>query len=338
MNLLRNVGSVKLKLGLLIVAAVAVSATMSQLGFRLGWPIWLRPVVAAAVSLVMVQILARGMTSPLRQMARAARAMARGDSVEPIRTQSRDEIGQLGQAFNTMTEELGALEAERRALVANAAHELRTPIAGLQATLENVRDGVVEPTPDIVDRLCSQADRLHHLVEDLLDLSRLESDDAPRQVEVVDLAEVAEHAVAAATTDRPEVRPQLAVDGDVRVEGEPRLLDRLVTNVVRNAVVHGEGTDVVVQIRACDARAAITVSDGGPGLRLEDPNRVFDRFVRGDSSRSEDRPGTGLGLAISKAIIDRHAGEISVHDVDPHGCAVEITLPREQHDRVPATR
>ena len=110
MKPLDRVPSVKLKLGLLIVAAVAVAATMSQVGFRLGWPIWLRPVVAACVGLLMVQILARGMTRPLREMSRAARAMAAGDYDQRVSTQSRDEIGELADAFNSMATDLAELE------------------------------------------------------------------------------------------------------------------------------------------------------------------------------------------------------------------------------------
>lgn len=327
MKPLERIGSVKLKLGLLIVAAVGVSAAMSQIGFRLGWPIWARPIVALFVSLVFVGLLSRGMTSPLREMAAATRVMARGDKVEPIDTRSRDEIGELARAFNSMTDELDALETERRALVANAAHELRTPIAGLQATLENVRDGITAPTPDVIDRLSDQADRLGHIVNELLDLSRLEATDHPLRLEPLDVGDVIAPAVATATGDQPDTSPAISTDHGLVVHGDPSLLGRLITNLVRNAVLHGDPESISIRAARDGPHVTVSVSDCGPGLSLEDPGRVFDRFVRGDRSRSEDRPGTGLGLAISQAIAQRHGGRIDVENLDPRGCRFTVTLP-----------
>ncbi len=327
MKPLERIGSVKLKLGLLIVAAVAVSAAMSQIGFRLGWPIWVRPIVALFVSLLFVGLLSRGMTSPLRQMAAATRVMARGDKVDPIATKSRDEIGELARAFNSMTDELDTLETERRALVANAAHELRTPIAGLQATLENVRDGVTAPTPDVINRLSDQADRLGHIVNELLDLSRLEAIDHPLRRERINVTDIITPAVTTATADRTGIAPTIHSDDTLEVTGDPSLLGRLVTNLVRNAVLHGDPDSITVRAARDGPDVAISVSDHGSGLSLADPSRVFDRFVRGDRSRSEDRPGTGLGLAISQAIAQRHGGRIEVQNLEPSGCRFTVTLP-----------
>lgn len=327
MKPLERIGSVKLKLGLLIVAAVGISAAMSQIGFKLGWPIWVRPIVALFVSLAFVGLLSRGMTLPLRQMAAATKAMARGDKVDPIETRSRDEIGELARAFNSMTDELDTLETERRALVANAAHELRTPIAGLQATLENVRDGITAPTSDVIDRLSDQTDRLGHIVNELLDLSRLEAVDHPLRMECLAVADIIGPAVATATGDREDIAPTIRTDDGLLVTGDPSLLGRLVTNLVRNSVLHGDAETIAVNAMRDGAHVIISVSDHGPGLSLADPGRVFDRFVRGETSRSEDRPGTGLGLAISQAIAQRHGGRIDVENLEPEGCRFTVTLP-----------
>ena len=327
MNPLERVRSLKLKLGLLIVAAVAITAAMSQIGFRLGWPIWVRPIVAGFVSLFMVGVLSRGMTSPLRQMASAAKAMARGEKVEPIATQSRDEVGELARAFNSMAEDLDALETERRALVANAAHELRTPIAGLQATLENVRDGVSAPTPEVIERLSGQAERLGHIVNELLDLSRMEAVDQPIQKQDVALSDVIVPAVATAIEDRPDLDPVVTGVEGLAVRCDPALLGHLITNLVRNAVIHGDAHTIKIDAARSGGKVRIAVSDRGPGLSLAEPNRVFDRFVRGEASRSENRPGTGLGLAISQAIAQRHGGRIEVRNLSPTGCCFTVTLP-----------
>ena len=128
------------------------------------------------------QFLAHGMTSPLRQMTAAARAMARGDYSRRVRATSRDEIGQLATAFNQMAADLGAADEYRRGLIANVSHELRTPITALQAVLENVVDGVAEPDPETMRLALAQTERLGELVTNLLDLSRLEGGVIPLQI------------------------------------------------------------------------------------------------------------------------------------------------------------
>ncbi|MDQ4025264.1 MAG: HAMP domain-containing protein, partial [Actinomycetota bacterium] len=156
--------SLKTKLGIVIVAAVFVTVATIILGVRAGLPLYLCGVAAAVLSLVMVQLLARGMTSPLRQMAAAATAMSRGRYDERVTSSSRDEVGDLARAFNKMAEELSQVDRMRRDLVANVSHELRTPITALQAVLENVVDGVEDPNPETLRAMLSQVERLGRLV------------------------------------------------------------------------------------------------------------------------------------------------------------------------------
>ena len=134
---------------------------------------------ATAIGLLVVQLLARGMTSPLREMAAAASAMARGDHAVRVRATSRDEVGELARAFNTMAAELADVDRQRRELVANVSHELRTPIGALQALLENLADGVEPPDPATLRVALAQTERLGRLVAQLLDLSRMESGALP---------------------------------------------------------------------------------------------------------------------------------------------------------------
>jgi signal transduction histidine kinase len=145
MRPLDRLRSIKVKLGVVIVATVAgtviVLFAIREAGLEIGFAI----VLATALGLAMVQLLARGMTSPLREMADAASDMARGDYGRRVRATSRDEVGELARAFNAMAAELGGVERMRRDLVANVSHELRTPIGALQALLENLADGVEAP-------------------------------------------------------------------------------------------------------------------------------------------------------------------------------------------------
>jgi signal transduction histidine kinase len=171
--------SIKLKLGVVIVAAVAVTVAVVSLGDRLGLSPMLTGVVAAAIALAMVQLLAHGMTLPLREMVSAARAMSRGDYERRVTATSRDEVGELARAFNAMAAELAAVDRFRRDLVANASHELRTPLGALRAMLENLVDGVEPADQDALESMLRQVERLGSLVEQLLDLSRLESGAVP---------------------------------------------------------------------------------------------------------------------------------------------------------------
>lgn len=333
MRPLDRLPSIKLKLGIVILAAVAVSATMSQVGFRLGWPVWLRPIVAACVSLLMVQFLARGMTSPLREMAAAANAMARGDYDRRVAATSQDEVGDLARAFNSMARDLAELDAERRALVGNAAHELRTPITGLQATFENLADGIVEPTPIVLDRVRVQVDRLAQLVAQLLDLSRLESPGTVHRIERVAVGAVATDVADRIGAIHPAAELAVDVDPDSTMIGDPDLIDRLIDNLVRNAIIHGEGKEVRVRVETSDGRTTLEVSDRGPGLAVAESEHIFDRFFRGENSRGEGRPGSGLGLAICRAIVDQHDGTIAARPQRPNGCVVTVTFPAQPPDR-----
>src|SRR5436309_6450886 len=190
MRPLDPLSSIKMKLGVVIAAAVGVSVLVQALAFQAEVPLPLVGLVAGAAALGMVQILARGMTSPLREMVAATRAMARGDYSRRVRATSADEVGELARAFNAMASDLAEVDRMRRDLVANASHELRTPIAALQATLENLVDGVVQPSSELLATILRQSERLSALVTQLLDLSRLESGSIPlerRRFAVADL-------------------------------------------------------------------------------------------------------------------------------------------------------
>ena len=165
-------GSFKVKMGLLVGGAITLAAFTFWIGAS--WQFRYALLAALATSLILTQFLAHGMTSPLRQMTAAARAMARGDYSRRVRATSRDEIGQLATAFNQMAADLGAEDEYRRGLIANVSHELRTPITALHAVLENVVDGVAEPDTETMRVALAQTERLGELVANLLDLSRVE--------------------------------------------------------------------------------------------------------------------------------------------------------------------
>ena len=193
---LATVGSIKVKLGLLVAASVLVAMVVSVVGYDAGVPLLLAFPVTVALALAVTQLLAVGMTSPLREMTEAARRMARGDYRGRVRAESADEVGELARAFNQMATELDTVDQEQRALVATVSHELRTPLAGLTAVLENLADGVVPADEAHLQAAVGQARRLSDLVGDLLELSRVDAGVAPLRLAEVDVAELLDETVA----------------------------------------------------------------------------------------------------------------------------------------------
>ena len=203
--LLDQVTSVKVKLGLLVAVSVTVASVVAAIGAGGGVPFWLSVPVTVALALGVTQLLAVGMTSPLREMTAAARRMARGDYSGRVTATSSDEVGELARAFNRMAEDLAAVDRQRRELVANVSHELRTPLAALCAVLENLVDGVAEPDPVALRAALDQAERLAALASDLLDLARVDAGEAPLSTTQVPVLELLERAVAEARVAGREV-------------------------------------------------------------------------------------------------------------------------------------
>jgi signal transduction histidine kinase len=326
---LDRVRSIKLKLGLVIVAAVAVSALVSTVGLWLGIDVWMRPFIAVAISLALVQVLARGMTSPLREMASAATAMANGDRAHPITATASDEIGQLARSFNEMTAQLSEVDRQRRDLVANVSHELRTPIGALRAMLENLVDGVEPPDEDAMRTMLRQVERLSRLVAQLLDLSRLEAGTIPLQREDFAVADVLGEAAAESRVHAPSVPVVVDADPSLVVDGDRERVHQVVSNLLENAArFTPPGGTVSVVARRDAQRVSIEVLDEGPGIADGESDRVFERFYRADSARTSSAGGAGLGLAIARWIVDLHGGDIHAERRQPTGCRVVFTLPR----------
>lgn len=321
---LRRVSSIKRKIAMLIVIATATAAAVSQVGLRLGWPVWVRPLVACVLSLLLVEFLAHGLTSPLRDMERASARMAKGDYRVRVRDDSADEVGRLAVAFNAMAAELAEVDRQRRDLVANASHELRTPITGLQATLENLIDGVVPCTPATLTAMHGQVERLARLVHDLLDLSRLEAGAAPLHLGPVALVELVHHVVGNVGRALPTLDVQVHVPiADLKVHADADRLAQVLTNLLTNAARYSAHVVVTAEETADGVRVLVT--DDGPGIPAGEEGRIFERFYRADRARHNG--GAGLGLAISRWIVELHGGRIRAERNDPHGCRMVVELP-----------
>ncbi|WP_136520640.1 MULTISPECIES: HAMP domain-containing sensor histidine kinase [Cellulomonas] len=325
--------SIKIKLGVLVAATVSMAALIIWVGYQqtLG-PSRTLP-IAIVLSLALTQLLARGMTSPLREMTAAARAMAAGDYSRRVRSTSRDEVGQLADAFNTMADDLQQLDTFRRELVANVSHELRTPVTALQAQLENMVDGVSEPDPATLQTALAQTERLSRLVSSLLDLSRVEAGAVPLRVEEVALERLLTQAADEASLVGAQKRLTFVVDVDppeLTVAADPERLHQVVANLLHNAARHSPLEDEIrIEARRVGRDVRIDVVDHGPGIAREQRAHVFERFVRGNTPARTGQGstgGTGLGLSIVRWAVELHGGHVEVADT-PTGCTMRVTLP-----------
>jgi len=328
---LDRVTSVKIKLGVLVAVSVTVAAVLATIGAGGAVAPWLSIPVTILIALAVTQLLATGMTSPLRQMTQVARQMAHGDYSGRVHTTSSDEVGELARAFNKMAEDLATVDRQRRDLVANVSHELRTPLTALCAVLENLVDGVAEPDPAGLQAALDQAERLSRLVEDLLDLSRVDAGVAPLDVQTVRVADLLERAVAEAAVAPNSVSYDVrATPADLTVKGDPARLQQLVANLLDNAARHSpaKGT-VYVFGTGTETDWWLEVADQGPGVAPESREQVFERFGTLGEQTGGQTGGTGLGLAIARWVTDLHQGSIGF--VDPvegeSGARVRAVLP-----------
>ncbi|MFW5472466.1 DUF4153 domain-containing protein [Knoellia sp. CPCC 206450] len=332
---LQGVGSIKVKLGVLVGASCVFAALFATIGDRAGIPLWLTLPVTVAAALAVVQWLARGMTAPLREMTSAASRMAAGDYAQRVSTASTDEVGQLARAFNAMSSDLASADSQRRQLIATVSHELRTPLTAQRALLENLVDGVVQPDDAALRGALTQSERLSDLVGDLLDLSRIDAGVAPLRLEEVGLGELLRGAVAEAELGSRSVKHVCrVVPEDLTVTADPARLAQLVANLLDNAARHSPPYGEIRLTAAAldDDSWSLEVVDDGPGIPADKAASVFSRYGTGDDSGG----GTGLGLAIAAWVCELHGGSVSVLPTPPggRGARLRAVLPRHTRSRM----
>ncbi|WP_374457567.1 DUF4153 domain-containing protein [Nocardioides sp.] len=314
------VTSIKTKLGLLVAASVVTAALVTLLGSAAHvQPLIIVP-VTVALALGVTQLLAAGMVEPLRRMTEVSRAMARGDYTGRVRTTATDEVGQLAAAFNRMAEDLATVDRERRDLIATVSHELRTPLTAMTALLENLADGVVPADTEHLGAALDQAERLARLVDDLLQLSRLEAGVVELDQRDVVLRSLVEESAAQVTSAGRPGSFDVAVPDEVVVRADPARLQQLLVNAFDNAARHAPtGSDVRVVADADATGWWLEVTDDGGGVAPADRERVFERFG------TDGAGGTGLGLAVSRWVAQLHGGTLRFLD-PPSGRGARLRL------------
>lgn len=282
--------------------------------------------------------LARYLVSPLQRLRGAVQALAAGDLAVRVGApliRRGDEIGSLGRDFDRMAERLQELIESQQRLLRDVSHELRSPLARLQAALGLARQRAGTQAAGELDRIEREAERLEDLIGQTLSLTRLASGMENRREERVDLTGLLRSVADDARFEAAQHERSVAEDLDdgLLVRGDPELLHRAIENVVRNAVRYtGAGSGVELTLRRDGADAWISVRDQGPGVEQRDLERLFDPFFRSGEARDRASGGYGLGLAIARRAVEFHGGGIRAANMPEGGLRVDIRLPLSPAD------
>lgn len=289
-------------------------------------PIALAAAVVALIATAGALLLSRHVLRPIRALTNAASRLGQGRLAEPVPVMGRDELAMLSHTFNRMAQSLEQSEERQRRMIADIAHELRTPLVNLRGYLEALTDGTTTPSPELFVSLRDEALLQQRIIDDLQDLALAEAGALTYHRSPVDLSELAETCRAAHLAS--DVTIITVTDGPVYVDGDPDRLRQVLSNFVRNALrATGSGGQITLTSRRYGPLAKLTVADTGTGIIEKDLPHLFDRFWRADSARSRSTGGSGLGLAIAKQIITDHGGKITVASQLGRGTAFTITLP-----------
>ncbi|HEU5474919.1 MAG TPA: HAMP domain-containing sensor histidine kinase [Actinophytocola sp.] len=291
--------------------------------------IGLAAAVALAVALSASVFVSRRIAGPLRRLAAAATAISAGDRSARAHVRAPGELGELATAFDTMAEEVTRAEQNRRALTADVAHELRTPLAALQAGLEELRDGLVPADPHRLTSLHDQTLRLGRVVDDLAELAAAESAALSLRPAEVDLGRLAGDVLRAHAAELRaaglHVRAEL---GDrVIVPADPDRLHQALGNLLGNTARYARpGDQVTVRVHPAGAGwAGIEVADTGPGIPADELPHIFDRWWRGRATTGTS--GSGIGLAVVRELITAHGGTVTAESGPSGGATFTVRLP-----------
>ena len=279
--------------------------------------------VAVALSVPLVMLLVRSITNPIFHMTDVVEDFAKGNFSRRVSVRGNDELSNLGRSFNAMADELNTLEEARRSFVANVSHELRSPLTSMRGFLEAMSDGTIpeDERGGYIDIVLDENRRMTVMVNDLLDLARIESGQYKLNLTVFDLTELMRRTLITfiARIDAKGLKVGADIpEESVFAEGDEVRITQVVHNLIDNAVKYTpEGGNVTLSVKPERHQVSVSVINSGPGISKEDIPRVFDRFYKAEKAHTPSgTSGTGLGLSIAKLIIDQHGQEISAASED----------------------
>ncbi len=311
-----------------------------------------RTLLIGAIALVLVLLfivwaVSRQIVTPIKRAAEIAEKLSAGDFAERMNVEGADEIARLAQSFNEMA---GALQNQitrlenlsrvQQRFVSDVSHELRTPLTTLKMASDLIYRQRHEFDPTIArsaELLSAQLERFENLLTELLEVSRFDAGVVNLEPEITDIVALVDKSLDSLTPiaqehgstfrySRPEIPVVTVVD--------PRRIDRILRNLLNNAIAYGEGKPIDVEVRMGEHSIAVAVRDNGIGLRKGEETRVFDRFWRADPSRERSRGGTGLGLSIAQEDAQLHGGIIEAVGVQGRGSLFVLTIPRDRSEEL----
>ena len=287
--------------------------------------------LAVAIALILTFVLSRRILAPVKALTQATRRLGKGDFSQRVHFKGKGEVVELAQSFNSMANDLERTEQLRRNMVADVAHELRTPLSNLSGYLEAIRDGVIKPDSDTIRSLDEEASSLSRLVNDLQELSLADAGELKLVCQKEDVSKIIKQTVAALqpqaeakgliiSTSLPDKLPPVNIDA--------HRIRQVLHNLLENAVAHtSQGGSITLTVWRQDNQAKISVADTGEGIPAEDLPNIFERFYRVDRSRTRATGGSGLGLTIAKRLLEAHGGKIEVESEPGKGSTFTFALP-----------
>lgn len=293
---------------------------------------------AVMLAAVVGSRVSRRVVHPVRRASEAARRVAEGLLETRLPVRERDEIGTLAASFNEMAAALESRISHERRFVGDVSHELRTPLTTLRASTDYLLERSEDLSPGLhraAELLSADLEYLQRLVDDLLDISRLEAGRVEMSMERLNVADLVREVVARRTRSGDH-RVRLSVEADpdsLTTMADKQRLERVVVNLLENALTHGKGEEVSVRVEAENGDIRLAVEDQGPGIPLRDQHRIFERFFKADPARPRaDGRGSGLGLAIARENATLHGGDIEVRSQPGEGSTFVFRLPRREEE------
>jgi len=308
-----------------------VDLTSLQILFRaIGWFFVWGGLIAVAIAVLVTFLLSRRILAPVKALAAAARRLGQGDFAQRVSVEDRSEMGQLARSFNLMAGELEQAEQMKRNMVADVAHELRTPLSNIRGYLEAVRDGVVKADTDTIRSIDEEAALLSRVVDDLQELSLAEAGELKLVCRAEDVSRLIMQSVAAEQSRATAKGLSLSVEmshGLPAVSIDSQRISQVLHNLLDNAVAHTAEGGITVAVRQQNNWVEISVADTGEGIPEEDLPNIFERFYRVDRSRTRATGGSGLGLTIAKYLVEAHGGRIEAWSERGKGSRFSFTVP-----------
>ncbi len=321
------------EVGLVAVLPSTEQETLAQRTFvrSLIWIVGGGSLLAVTGALGVAIIVARRLVYPLRSLTNAAHRISSGARHEPLDLPAETELAELAHAFNGMASELARQEDLRRQMVADIAHELRTPLSVMQLQVESIEDGIVPPSTEAVTALGSQISLLTRLVEDLRLISLADAGQLALNLQPLGASQALSNAAAAA-------EPRARQGGvDLRLEpapplptlyADPQRLAQILGNLIENAIRYTPaGGSVTLRVAHDSPMITFTISDTGPGIPAAEQPHIFDRFYRTDRARARETGGSGLGLAIVQRLVAAQGGRVSLESHPGQGATFIVQLP-----------